>query len=413
MQLGKVLGPGLLIAAAAIGASHLVQSTQAGARYGFSLLWLVLLANVLKYPFFEAGQRYTAATGQTLLAGYLGMGRWYLVVYVSVCMVTMLTSIAGVSVVTAGLCGHLLGAGLELGWTTAGVTLLCMLVLMVGRYRWLDGLSKAIVGLLGLTTVVAFGAAVWHGPVAGADFVSPDPWQLANVAFLVSLQGWMPAPIELSAWSGLWMKERESQTGHRASLRETLVDFKLGYIGTTVLAGVFLGLGALVMHGSQEAIEERAVPFAGQLVRLFTSTLGDGVGPVVMVAALLTMFSTTLTCLDGYPRSVATACTLLRPGLGRWWTVLYFGFGLLSTAMAIVTATFFAANLSLLIQILTAFAFLTAPVFAGFNHRLIRRPEVPAEFRQGRLLTVLSRAGLFYLVGFSLVYLGMLGGLVG
>ena len=72
----KSLGPGLLWAGAAIGVSHLVQSTRAGASYGFALVWAVILANLFKYPFFEYGPRYAAATGESLLEGYRKLGQW-------------------------------------------------------------------------------------------------------------------------------------------------------------------------------------------------------------------------------------------------------------------------------------------------------------------------------------------------
>lgn len=52
----KKLGPGLLFAGAAIGVSHLVQSTRAGADFGFSLLWVLILSNIIKYPFFYLDQ---------------------------------------------------------------------------------------------------------------------------------------------------------------------------------------------------------------------------------------------------------------------------------------------------------------------------------------------------------------------
>ena len=48
------LGPGLLFAGAAIGVSHLVQSTRAGADFGLGLLWALLLVNFFKYPFFNS-----------------------------------------------------------------------------------------------------------------------------------------------------------------------------------------------------------------------------------------------------------------------------------------------------------------------------------------------------------------------
>ena len=66
----KQLGPGILLAATSIGASHLVHSPRAGALYGTQLLWLIVACHVFKYPAFEFGPRYAAATGKSLLAGY-------------------------------------------------------------------------------------------------------------------------------------------------------------------------------------------------------------------------------------------------------------------------------------------------------------------------------------------------------
>ena len=68
-NLWQRLGPGILLAATSIGASHLVLSPQAGAVFGFSLLWLVLASHLFKYPAFEFGPRYAAATGKNLLHG--------------------------------------------------------------------------------------------------------------------------------------------------------------------------------------------------------------------------------------------------------------------------------------------------------------------------------------------------------
>ena len=71
----KTLGPGILFATTAIGVSHLVQSTRAGAEYGFALIGFVLMANILKYPFFEYGSRYANTTGKSLIYGYNKMGK--------------------------------------------------------------------------------------------------------------------------------------------------------------------------------------------------------------------------------------------------------------------------------------------------------------------------------------------------
>ena len=77
----KNLGPGLLYAGAAVGVSHLVQSTRAGASYGFGLIGVLILANILKYPFFEFAPRYAASTGKSLVHGYKKIGKWALALY--------------------------------------------------------------------------------------------------------------------------------------------------------------------------------------------------------------------------------------------------------------------------------------------------------------------------------------------
>ena len=78
----KKLGPGLLFAGAAIGVSHLVQSTKAGADYGLGLIWALILVNIFKYPFFQFGPRYALATGESLLSGYKKLGKGILICYI-------------------------------------------------------------------------------------------------------------------------------------------------------------------------------------------------------------------------------------------------------------------------------------------------------------------------------------------
>ena len=84
----KILGPGLLFASLAIGTSHLVLSTTAGATYGWLMVIPIILANVLKYPFFEFSVRYTKVTGKSLVEGYSRMGKSYVWIYAGITLVT-------------------------------------------------------------------------------------------------------------------------------------------------------------------------------------------------------------------------------------------------------------------------------------------------------------------------------------
>ncbi len=102
-------GPGLILAAAAIGVSHLVQSTRAGADYGVTLIWAVILASLMKYPFLEYGPRYAAVTQESLITGYKKLGGWALWIYIIFTVGTMFAIQAAVTIVTVSLAVELTG----------------------------------------------------------------------------------------------------------------------------------------------------------------------------------------------------------------------------------------------------------------------------------------------------------------
>ncbi len=109
----KILGPGLLYAGAAVGVSHLVQSTRAGAAYGFDLVWILILANVIKYPFYEFAPRYAVSTGNDLIKGYYKTGKWSLIFFGLITISTMFAITAAVAMVTAGLVDHIFNLNMD------------------------------------------------------------------------------------------------------------------------------------------------------------------------------------------------------------------------------------------------------------------------------------------------------------
>ncbi|MGE3275560.1 MAG: NRAMP family divalent metal transporter [Vicinamibacterales bacterium] len=397
------VGPGLLMAGAAIGVSHLVQSTRAGADYGWTLISVVLLINALKYPFFEYGHRYAVATGETLLDGYKQMGGGFLYVFLAMAAFSAIGSIAGVTIVTAGLAQYFFGTALSATAWSAIVMALCFALIVGGHYKALDGAMKLIMAVLAAATIVAFGAAIVHGPVA-PGFVGPSPWQAAALPFLVALMGWMPAPIEISVFQSLWIRARDIETGRRTTFDEAKFDFNLGYGLTIALAILFVGLGALGMYGSGLELQNSTGGFANQLIDVYTRMLGGWVGPVIALAAFTTMFSTTLTVIDGYPRALADGLRLVAPGAGTF-NRLHAIFIVVICAAALGVIIAFVSSLTGLIDLVTTLAFLAAPLYGYLNYRLITSDHTPAALQPGMGMRALSWAGLVFFVGFSLFFL--------
>lgn len=308
----KAIGPGILIACTAIGGSHLVWSTRAGAEYGWSLIGVILIANFLKFPFFYFGQHYTAATGESLLYGYKRKGPLYLWSFLIINAMTGTINIAALGMLTASILTYLLGGlAISIPHLTIILIILMALIILLGQYPILDKLSKWTIITLSFLTIIAVCLAFTGNPPIDPEFVKPNPYSLATMGFIISLLGWMPAPVELSIWPSLWMKDRERQTGHRATPREVAIDFSIGYVTTTILACLFLALGALTIYGTYTELSSSGVQYVRQLVELYTEAIGGYVKPIIIIAAFLTMFSTTLNSLDGFPRSLATTLKLL------------------------------------------------------------------------------------------------------
>lgn len=399
------LGPGLLYAAAAIGVSHLVQSTRAGAEYGLSMVGVVIIANVLKFPFFEYGPRYAAATGEDLISGYQRLGSWAIAVFLIMTFGTIFVIQAAVTVVTAGLAGQLTGIGLPL-WAWSGVILLvCSAILLIGHYAALDRTIKAIMVVLAVTTLIAVVSAFF------ADIPKdPDAMQKLQLGkethlfFLVALIGWMPAPFDISVWHSVWSvaKRKEYQ---ESGLREALMDFRIGYWGTAFLAVCFVSLGSLIVYGTGQEMPASGTAFAGKLIEIYTESLGSWSYWLIGIAAFTTMFSTTLTVLDAYPRVLGPSTARLT-GMSLEGSKGSYLFWLIFTiAGTMIILLFFLKSMTSLIDLVTTISFMLAPLFALMNYLVIMGPNVAREARPGPITHSLSWIGIAFNMLLAAYYL--------
>ncbi len=403
----KSLGPGLIWAGAAVGVSHLVQSTRAGASYGFELVWVVIIINLLKYPFFEFGPRYAASTGESLIHGYQRIGKWALYLFLALTIATMFTLQAAVTSVTVGLIGNLFPDIFSpTGWTIVLLSV-CLAIITIGKYKTLDRIVKIIILTLTVSTIVSVIAAAGKGFNPNPDFIRNFDWKVTDIAFLIALAGWMPSAIDISVWHSIWTIAKVKQTGYKPKLKEALLDFNIGYIGTAFLSLCFLTLGALVMFGSGNEFAQSGVAFSGQLLNLYTSSIGQWAYYFVAIAALATMFSTTLTVLDAYPRVLIPTTQLIFPGLDseRNNNILSFIWLAILIGGTLIIIFVFSGKMRTLVDIATTLSFITAPVLGYMNYKVVNGKNVLAENKPGKFLQILSWVGLISLSVFAVGFI--------
>ena len=405
----RTFGPGIMFASTAIGVSHLVQSTRAGAEFGFGLVAIVLLANILKYPFFEFSSRYANATGTSLIDGYKKLGRWALGLYFIITVASMFFVTAAVGLVTAGFMENLFGVTTFGIWGVAILFAVCSVILIIGRYTVLDSLIKIIATVILVSTVLAFALAVYSGPAEHVDgFVAPEIWSGATLFFVIALMGWMPIPIDVSAWHGLWTLERIRQTKFKPSLKETLLDFNIGYVLVASLSVLFLILGTYIFYGTGNALPASSGLFAHKVVQIYTETIGGWSELIISISAFSVMFGTIIAVFDGYSRSITRVCDLLtsksepisKPSWKKYVPIV-----LILATTSFVVLMQFGDKIKELVDFATTISFVIAPVVAYFNIKLVSAKYVGADVVPPLWLRALSYAGLAFLSGFAVIFI--------
>ncbi len=339
---------------------------------------------------------YTLATKNSLVEGYKSKGPFYFYSFIGLNIVAAVVNTAGVLLLTASLLHYALPVVIEvtlLCWMLLGV---CLVILLLGHFKALDNVAKGIMGLLTLATLIALAIAFSNGPMAPADYVGPSPYELAMLSFMVALMGWMPAPIEISALSSLWLKEKQAQ--QTVSKSQGLFDFNVGYWLTAGLALVFFSLGVLVQYGQTSSIELGGVAFAKQLIDMYALTIGEWARPLVSAIAFLCMFGTTLTVLDGYARTLNESHKLLGFGQSKHSLNIWL---ILQALAGMAVILFFKSALGPMLTFAMTLSFVTTPVFAWLNFSLVR--SEPA-IKHSVLLRSLTWLGLVYLVGFAVAF---------
>lgn len=311
-----------------------------------------------------------------------------------------LVNTAAVSILAAAILYNIFpnGFGLSISQLTTIIIVVTWAMLLIGGYRFIDGLSKWVMTALTLATSLAVIIALFQHREYAPNFVAPSPWQLSALPFIVSLMGWMPAPIEISAINSMWSVEKQKSV--KVSYNDGLFDFNVGYIGTAILAFIFLALGALIQFGSGEKVQGASAAYIQQFIGMYAKALGNWSRLLIAFIAFLCIFGTVITVIDGYSRANNETLRLLlgekeakQKNLNIWMT--------LTSAIALVIVFFFSGNVAIMLRFAMIASFLTTPFFAYLNYILVNNKE----HRIAKWLNVLSIVGLIYLFGFALFFL--------
>jgi len=397
------LGPGLMMAAAAVGVSHLVQSTRAGADFGLSFVWLIVLISILKYPAFRFAVDYSNLTNRSLVYAYSKIGKlpicWLLVGFV----VDMFVATSAVALVTAGLLISVFNIPFSGPHVAIAVTVISALILLNGKYSKAEKIVKVLVLAFSVLAVIATVLAL---PKLGSDgrdlFAVITPSQSLAV-FVIAIAGWMPMPMSGSIFVSMWAREKKTLGGDSVSHRAAIADLRFGFVLTVALAICFVIMGTAILFQVEREVPASAGAFATELISIFTSIIGKWSYPVIAAAAIAVMWSTVLALMDVIPRVTSRLVDCMtghaEKAKTRYTTML----GVQVAGVALILLLLL-HSFGTFINFATSAGFITAPAIAYYNYRAIQSPEVAGRYNPSRALVVWHWVGFATMIAFAIAF---------
>ena len=269
----KVVGPGLVVAATGVGAADMVATLVAGSRYGYGLLWAVILGVVLKIILVEGAGRYTLATGRTIFEGWRTLGRWttwyfgpYIMIWGFVYGATAMSS--------AAMPLAALFPGVDLKVWAIAMGLAGFAMVWFGRYAVFEKITAALVGLMFVTVVGLAVIAVPNIPAMARGLVPVIP--RGGVLYTLALAGGVGGTITLAAY-GYWLREKGWYTPKWMKVMR--IDNTMAYVLTGIFVVAMLIVGAEVVRAagvSLSAGDEGLLDLTAVLRERYGTVVGTG-----------------------------------------------------------------------------------------------------------------------------------------
>ena len=219
----SLVGPGLFLIGYNIGTGSVTTMAKAGAEYGMSLFWALVLSCIFTFVLMVAYGQVTLVSGHTALYNFKTQfrgGRWLSIYIILALVIGELMSLMGIMGIVSDLLQEGLrivagGATVSTFWITLVLAVLLYLLLWYGRYQVFEKVLTVFVILMGLSFILVFFmvkpslSAIVQGLVPRVPKVPGAPRLIAAMAgttcsaavfvirsTVVAEKGWGPANLK-------------------------------------------------------------------------------------------------------------------------------------------------------------------------------------------------------------------------
>ena len=411
----KHIGPGILLAVAAIGSGELILTPRAGALFGLSVGWVIVVSIVYKLALTLGLARYTIATREDIFEGFShlpGPRNWFVWV---LALVFLLGAVgySGIALACGSALFALFPALSMIQWAMI-VVAVTFLLLLKGAY---DPVEKVAFALsLALIAGVLYSLAVLRPEMSWVLHDSVPRFPPGSGKTLISLLGWTAGGTSTLLYS-FWILEkgyalpRDSSdedadpTPNKQHFRQWLslanLDAGLSYLMMMFVSLAFLTIGSITL-GTAGPDGGPLVPAREETTNVLSRMLTVAAGPlalyIFLIAALAILSSTIIGLVDGKARALRTAVHIIVPRSRRFSDLTWYRLAIASLCL-IIFALLFTGEPVVLIVLVSS---LEAPILSLSAVMLVYllNTRLERQYRPGLIWHVVIVAGT--IVYFSL-----------
>lgn len=400
----RLVGPGIVLALASVGASDMITTMNSGAEYGLALIWVFTVGIILKFVLSEAVSRLQMSDDRSLQSHLTSFGgRLFPSLFLVAELLVGLFFGAGVIAVTTNILQALFPV-LPF-WPTAVVVLLSAAILVgIGRYGLVE---KAMIGfgIIMFFGIVALAISVFQGQEAQAVAVETMAPTFPNgsIITVMSLIGGVGGATGILAYS-YWIREKSWRDAEWKPV--VRIDLFISYALVFVFAVAMSAVGAFILYGQGFTIADNDSLFA--IADSLVSRIGEVGRIVFLISFLAVVYTSVLGGFSGIAYVTADCIRVLRryphqDKLEHEMSAKSVEFRAAIVYLSIATLVIMGLGKPVtLVLIYAAISAFILPVLAIALLVILNRSSVPAALRNKELSNVLLTI-CFLLFGFLAV----------
>lgn len=426
----KWLGPGFLWMVSAAGSGEILFTPRVGALYGYTLVWAMLTAVMLKWFINREIGRYTVCTGKTVIDGFAGLPgpkNWALYLILVPQIFVAVTTIAGLAGSAATALVLALPGDIRV-WTIVSIAVSTSLVLW-GRFKAIERIATILAITLGIASIIAAISVLPQGDELASGLVPKMP-ENAEYDEILPWLGFMLSGAAGLIWYSYWIQKKgygiknNLQTNGEAKLNKNEIKKLKKWLkqmtadSTVAVAGTFIITFSFLILGTELLMPKGLIPEENKVAEVLGNMLGELWGPVgfwfMITAVFVGFWDTVLSDQDGFGRMFAGGTRLFikrSRKSAKWLTEenlrRFYVLGLV-TVIPIVIYLVMGEPVELL-KIAGAIEASHIPILVVLTLYLNQK-QLPKELRPSKLTFLFTGlAGVFFAV-FAIIYIMQLAG---